>query len=83
MVTTRSSSGRSQPDPKKRPTVSGRVEKPKKTPKKIIKIKMKVENSMSAEDCEAETNLMREISIGEVCLQDFHRAVHKFGHRER
>jgi hypothetical protein len=68
MVTTRSSSNRSQQDPTKRPTISGRIEKPKKTPKtpKTPKTKMKVQEFMSVEECEAETNLMRQISIGEV-----------------
>ncbi|POS80788.1 hypothetical protein DHEL01_v200833 [Diaporthe helianthi] len=84
MVTTRSLSNRSQPGLNNRPTITGRVEKPRTTPKnnsnitprrnpkrsarKTIKIKVKGE--MSAEECEAETMLMRQISLGEIIFSN-------------
>lgn len=76
------------PGPNNHPTISGRIEKPKNSPqmtrKKASKRatgktpKTKAQGDMSAEDCEAaeaeaESKLMRQISLGEVSLQE-HRS---------
>lgn len=77
-MTTRSSSESSQQEAKNRPTISGRIENGKKTTKDTTKSQVKVENPMSAAECEAETILMRQISIGQVCLQDFRLTLSNF-----
>jgi hypothetical protein len=87
MVTTRSSAARAQAAQLQTgPTLDSRIEKPKETPKKKIKIiiKMKVKEPISPAECEAETNLMRQINMGEVCLYfGLHSSspahTHKFG----
>ena len=73
MVTTRSSSKTSRDDPKKHATTSGRVEKPKKATNKA---KMKEEKPMTPEECEAESELMRQISLGEASLPECHHRPH-------
>ncbi|KAG8162628.1 hypothetical protein KVR01_007106 [Diaporthe batatas] len=80
-VTTRSVNNPSQPAVYYGPVISGRVEKPKSspmvarksTPKKItIKktTKTKAKGDPSAEDSEAETQLMRQISLGEIIFSN-------------
>lgn len=82
MVTTRSGSKDSQPDPKNRSTISGRIEKGKETTKETSKSKAKEEIPTSAKEREFEINLMRQISIGQVCLHKLRLDLHKLGHRQ-
>lgn len=75
MVSTRALSKGSEADtpkkpanatPKKHATVSGRIEKPKRA----TRTKKKKPNVMSVEELEFEAELMKQVSLGEVSLQE-------------
>lgn len=81
-MTTRSASKSYEPEPVDRPTISGRIEKQDETTKDTTKSQVKAEVRMSAKEREFEINLMRQISIGQVCLHKLRLDFHKLGHRQ-